>query len=40
LPGIPYHVTQRGLRREEVCFNDEDRRIYLELVAEAAKKYG
>ncbi|HAK93642.1 MAG TPA: transposase [Planctomycetes bacterium] len=40
LPGVPHHVTQRGSRREEVFFSDEDREIYLEMVANAAEKYG
>ena len=39
-PGIPHHITQRGTRREEVFFTDEDRTSYLEMVAEAADKYG
>ena len=29
-PGVPYHVTQRGNRREDVFFTDEGRRAYLE----------
>ena len=27
--GIPYHVTQRGNRREDIFFEDEDRKKYL-----------
>lgn len=27
--GVPHHITQRGNRREEVFFTDEDRRAYL-----------
>lgn len=27
--GLPHHVTQRGNRREDVFFTDEDRRAYL-----------
>jgi putative transposase len=27
---VPHHVTQRGNRREDVLFTDEDRRTYLE----------
>ena len=27
--GIPHHVTQRGNRREDVFFGDDDRRLYL-----------
>jgi putative transposase len=30
LPGIPYHVTQRGNRRERVFFEDGDYALYLE----------
>jgi REP-associated tyrosine transposase len=28
--GLPHHVTQRGNRREDVFFADEDRRTYLD----------
>ncbi|MDX8405174.1 MAG: transposase [Mariprofundus sp.] len=28
--GLPHHITQRGNRREDVFFNDEDRLAYLE----------
>lgn len=28
--GIPHHITQRGNRRENVFFDDEDRAVYLE----------
>jgi putative transposase len=27
--GLPHHVTQRGNRREDVFFTDDDRRAYL-----------
>jgi putative transposase len=40
LPGIPHHITQRGTRREEVFFTDEDRQRYLTMVAEAAERFG
>ena len=26
---VPHHITQRGNRREDVFFTDEDREIYL-----------
>lgn len=29
-PDIPHHITQRGNRREDVFFSDEDRQLYLE----------
>lgn len=33
-PGIPHHVTQRGNRRQETFFSDDDYRAYLELMAQ------
>lgn len=35
IPDVPHHVTQRSNRRQPVFFNDDDRRAYLALVAEA-----
>ena len=32
IPGIPYHVTQRGNRRQPIFFSDEDRILYLDLL--------
>lgn len=29
-PDVPHHITQRGNRREDVFFTDEDRQLYLE----------
>jgi putative transposase len=40
VPGIPHHVTQRGVRREEVFFSQKDRWRYLEFLAEAAEHFG
>jgi putative transposase len=40
LPGIPYHVTQRGNRREQTFFEDGDYALYRDLLAEAARKAG
>ena len=34
LPGYPHHMTQRGNRRQDVFFKDEDYAYYLELLAE------
>jgi len=28
--GVPHHITQRGNRREDVFFSDDDRLVYLE----------
>ncbi len=40
VPGVPYHVTQRGNNRQDVFFVDDDRRTYLELLGEAAPRFG
>ena len=33
-PGLPHHVTQRGNRRQQTFFCDDDYRAYLELRAQ------
>jgi putative transposase len=33
-PGVPHHITQRGNRRMDTFFSDEDYRQYLTLMAE------
>ena len=38
-PNIPHHVTQRGNRREDVFFTDEDREQYLKWLKEYSKKH-
>ncbi len=40
VPGIPHHLTQRGNRREDVFFSDDDRQRYLQLVIEYSAKHG
>ncbi|HET9335645.1 MAG TPA: transposase [Sphingomicrobium sp.] len=40
LPGVPYHVTQRGNRRQQTFFCDEDYALYRDLLAEAARRAG
>jgi putative transposase len=40
IPDIPYHITQRGNRREDVFFSDEDRLVYLKLLAQYATLHG
>jgi len=37
--GIPHHITQRGNRRENVFFDDEDRAVYLEWLREYSAKH-
>lgn len=38
-PGISHHITQRGNRRQEVFFKDEDYQAYIELMSEWCLKY-
>jgi len=38
--GYPHHVTQRGNRRQETFFGDDDYRSYLELMAEWCTRCG
>jgi putative transposase len=38
-PGVPHHVTQRGNRRDDVFFGEEDRRRYLELILEYSRRH-
>src|SRR4051794_15803990 len=40
VPGIAHHVTQRGNRRQEGFFSDEDYGAYKALVAEACAQNG
>lgn len=40
MPGVPYHVTQRGNRRGRVFFSDADRRAYLSWLRDYADKFG
>ena len=39
IPNLPYHITQRGNRRDDVFFDDEDREFYLQTLKEYAKKF-
>lgn len=38
VPGIPHHVTQRGNRRQQTFFCDEDYAAYLDLMTEWCRK--
>ena len=38
IPGHPHHVTQRGNRRAQTFFEDNDYLLYQDLLAEAARK--
>lgn len=38
LPGVSHHVTQHGNRRERTFFEDGDYALYLDLLADAARR--
>lgn len=38
--GLPYHVTQRGNRRQPVFFQDADYRLYLHLLRQQSQRWG
>ncbi|NQU60524.1 MAG: transposase [Rhodospirillales bacterium] len=40
VPGVPHHVTQRGNRRQQTFFSDEDYRAYKGLMAEWCGRSG
>ena len=40
IPGEPHHVTQRGNRRQQTFFCDEDYEAYIELMAEWCEREG
>ena len=40
VPEIPHHITQRGNRRAQVFFSDDDRRVYLAWLREYAEAAG
>lgn len=39
VPQLPYHITQRGNRRQAVFFRDEDYRTYLDLLREESEHW-
>src|SRR5208337_588116 len=40
VPDLPHHVTQRGNRRENVFFGDDDYALYRDLLHEACRREG
>lgn len=38
-PGAVYHVTSRGDRREEIYASDDDRTLFLAVLAQAAERF-
>ena len=39
IAGCAHHVTQRGNNRQDVFFVDDDRRVFLAILAEAAERF-
>jgi len=39
LPDYPHHVTQRGNRRQQTFFDDEDYALYRDLMAAACAQF-
>jgi putative transposase len=40
IPDLPHHITQRGVRRMDVFFSDEDRMEYLKHLSEQGDRFG
>jgi len=40
LPGVPFHVIQRGNNRGNCFFSDSDYRVYLDCLGDASRRYG
>jgi len=40
VPGFPHHVTQRGNRRADVFYSDDDRRAYLHFLRQYSERHG
>jgi len=40
VPGVPHHVTQRGVRRNDVFFCEDDYKLYISLLSEFCRKSG
>jgi putative transposase len=38
--GVPHHITQRGNRREDIFFTEEDREAYQAWPKEYCEKFG
>jgi putative transposase len=39
LPGVPLHITQRGVRRSNVFLDDRDHEIYLDMLQESSREF-
>ena len=38
LPGVPFHITQRGNYRQDIFFCDDDRQLYLSMLAQYSEE--
>jgi putative transposase len=38
-PGLPHHITQRGNRRQETFFSDDDYQAYIDLMSEWCSRF-
>ncbi|MBF0632720.1 MAG: transposase [Magnetococcales bacterium] len=38
-PGLPHHITQRGNRRQQTFFEEQDYQVYLDLMAEWCERF-
>ena len=39
IPGVPHHITQRGIRRQPIFLDDDDRGLYTELILDSIVRY-
>ncbi len=39
VPGLPHHITQRGVRRADIFLEPEDRQVYGRLLVAACEQY-
>jgi putative transposase len=40
LPGVPHHLTQRGLNRQDIFFDAADYEVYLSQIRQSAACFG
>src|SRR5580692_8744884 len=40
LPGVPHHLTQRGLNRQDIFFDTADYEVYLAQIRQSAARFG
>jgi putative transposase len=40
LPGLPHHITQRGIRRFDIFRDSADRQLYIDLLIQASRCFG